>query len=475
MAKTSSIFSKKKKIEEETHEKEVVSQEMDEISPTDEKTNSTKKRKFVIVTEDFTGLGWAKKLQHEGNDVILAYKLKDDDDMSKEAKMIGLGIVEVMELDEVFKDRKSYKDWYWIFDMNIYTDMAKTLNDEDFKVLGGQEISEKLENDRDFAKDLMEKYGIKSPPTHEFTSIEDGLKFLEENSEKAYVFKPDEPKGIVCTYVPDCEKSAQANKELSVYLSSIGDAGTYILQERIKGVEANFEVWFHKGKPFFAMCDIECKKKLNQDLGGMVGCSQDINFAIPLECKAIKSTIGKLYEYYKDLKYTGFVDANVIVYDNQNYYLETCNRFGYNSHPNIFLSISKVPTGELLASIIDGDIHDFYDKIRFGFGASATLYIDSPKQGLPIFIEDDMEDNFYMFDGYEEDGQLFMSGYSNEIGIVTAHGYTIKEAAEEMIEKAKGIRFPMRGMRSDLDRNDYHSSPQSRFDALDIMDYFDKI
>ena len=78
-------------------------------------------------------------------------------------------------------------------------------------------------------------------------------------------------------------------------------------------------------------------------------------------------------------------------------------------------------------------------------------------------------------DGYEEDGQLFMSGYSNEIGIVTAHGYTIKEAAEEMIEKAKGIRFPMRGMRSDLDRNDYHSSPQSRFDALDIMDYFDKI
>lgn len=461
MPKTSQMFSKKK-------------EESKVISPTEEKTHSTKERKFIIVTADFSGMGFAKKLKEEGNEVILAYKLKDDEEKVKEAKMIGKGIVDVKELDVVFKDRKSYKNWYWIFDMNIHTDIAKVLNEEGFKVLGGQEISDKLEHDRNFAADLMEQHGIKSPPTHEFTSIEEGLKFLDENPEKAYVFKPDEPSGLCCTYVPDSEKNEKANHELYVYLSSLGDAGTYILQERIKGVEACFEVWFYKGKPFFANCDLECKKKLNQDMGGMVGCAQDINFAIPLECKAVTSTIGKLYDFYKEMKYTGFVDANVIVYDNENYYLETCNRFGYNASPSMFFSISKVPVGELLASILDGDIHDFYDKIRYGFAASATLYIDEPKMGLPLFIDEDVNDNFYQFDGYQENDQMFMSGYCSEIGVVTVHAYTIREAAEELLEKAKLVRFPMRSMRTDLHKNDYHSSVEDRNLALEAMDYFDK-
>lgn len=467
MPKLADIFSRKKE------EKEV--ENMEEISPTDEKHISKKERKFIIVSQDFTGFGWAKKLREEGNEVILACELKDDDDKNKEAESIGSGIITVMRLDEVFKNRKSYKDWYWIFDMNVHIEIAKTLNDEDYKVLGGQEISERMENDRKFASELMEKYGIKSPPTYEFSSPEEGLKFLEENHEKAYVFKPDSPSGICCTYVPDNEKNEKANKELQVYLSSIGNPGTYILQERIKGVETNFEVWFFKGKPFFAMCNLECKKKLNQDLGGLVGCSQCIDFAIPLECKAIKTTIAKLYDFYKEIKYTGFVDANIIVYDNENYYLETCNRFGYNSHPNLFFSVAKLPVGEILADILDGNVHDFYDKMRYGFGASITLYTDQEQKGLPLFIEEDAQNNFFLFDGYLENNQYFMSGYCKEIGIVTAHGYTIKEAAENVFEKAKMIHFPMRSMRSDLDKNDYHSSPQSRHDALDAMCYFDKI
>ncbi len=465
MTKLGDLFSKKK---EQIPEKE------ETISPTDKKTESTVKRGFVIVSEDFTGLGWAKKLLDEGNDVIFAYKLKEDDEKKEEAKMVGKGIVDVFDLETVFKDRKTYKDWYWIFDMNVHVKVARQLFEEGYKVLGGQEISEKMENDRQFASNLMERYGIKSPPTHEFKSVEEGLAFLEENPEKAFVFKPDQPNGICCTYVPDSVKNEKANEELRVYLASLSETGTYILQERIKGVETNFEVWFHQGTPFFAMCNIECKKKLNQDFGGMVGCSQSIDFTIPLECKAVTSTIGKLYEFYKELEYTGFVDANIIVYDNENYYLETCNRFGYNSHPNLFFSVAKVPVGEILADIIDGNIDNFYDKMRYGFGASITLYTDQEKKGLPIFIEEDARDNFFMFDGYKENDQTFMSGYCGEIGIVTDHGYTIKEAAEEVLEKAKLIRFPMRSMRSDIDKNDYPSSPQGRYDALDAMDYFDK-
>lgn len=457
MKNTSDLFNKKK----------------DE--PIEEKvTRETDVREFIIVTRDFSGLGWAKKLQHEGNDVILAYKLKDKDENEKEAKKVGQGIVPVMELDTIFDERKKHKDSYWIFDMNIHTEYAKNLEEEGYKIFGGQEISDKMENDRNFATDLMKKYGIKSPITVEFSSSEEGLSFLEQNEDKAYVFKPDEPNEICYTFVPDNEKNEKANKELQVYLSSISDTGTYILQERIKGVETNIEVWFYKGKPFFAFCDIECKKKLNHDFGGMVGCAQSIDFAIPLECKAVRTTIAKLYDYYKELKYTGFVDANIIVYDNENFYLETCNRFGYNSHPNLLLSVAKNPIGDILSDFIDGKINDFYDNFRYGFGASISLYSDKPRPGVPLFIEEEAEDHFFLFDAYREDDQLFLSGYGQEIGIISHHGYTIKEAAEEAFEMAKNVRFPIRGLRSDLGKDDYHSAPINRFHALDVMCYFDK-
>lgn len=459
----STIFSKKRD-EPISKKKEVLKEE-----PTE-----NEKRTFIIVTQDFTGLGWAKRLQDEGNDVVLAYKLKDDEDKVSEAKKVGKGIVPVMELDEVISKKESYKKAYWIFDMNFHSDVATELREGGYKTFGAQEISEKMENDRQFASDLMAKYGIKSPPTQEFSSIEEGVSFLESNEDKAYVFKPDDQNERCYTFVPDNEDNEKANNELRVYMGSLGEAGKYILQERIKGVETNFECWFFEGKPFFAFCNLECKKKLNNDFGGLVGCSQSIDFAIPLESKAVKTTIAKLYDFYKELKYTGFVDANIIVYDNENYYLETCNRFGYNAHPSLLFSVAKNPVGQILADFIDGKINDIYDNFRFGFSASITLYTDDPKPDVPLFIDEKANEHFYLYDGYKKDDQLFLTGYCPEIGVISAHGYTIKEAAENVLEMAKNVRFPLRGMRSDIDKNDYGSAPQGRHDALEAMDYFEK-
>lgn len=440
----------------------------------EEVSQETPKRHFIIVTEDFTGLGWAKKLQEEGNDVILAYKLKEDDDKKSEAKKVGQGIVPVLELDDVMNNKKKYKDSYWIFDMNVHVKVANELREGGYKVFGGQEISEKMENDRQFASDLMAKYGIQSPPTKEFSSIEQGLDFLEQNEDKAYVFKPDEQNDKCYTFVPDNEDDKKANKELIVYMGSLGDAGKYILQERITGVETNFECWYCKGVPFFAFCNLECKKKLNNDFGGLVGCSQSIDFAVPLESKAIKTTIAKLNDFYKDMEYTGFVDANVIVFDNENYYLETCNRFGYNAHPSLLFSVAKNPIGEILSNFIDGKIENWYDNFRFGFSASITLYTDDPKPDIPLFIEKDADKHFYLYDGYKKGDQFFLTGYCPEVGVISAHDYTIRNAAQMALEKAKLVHFPLKGMRSDIDRLDYPSSPEERYAALEAMDYFDK-
>lgn len=433
------------------------------------------KKSFIVVTKDFSGFGWAKKFKDEGNDVILTYRLEEDDDKTEEASRVGSEMFKVIDFDELFKNRSSHKKSLWVFDMNIFTDEAEKLRSEGYMVFGGQTLSEKMEHDRKFASETMEQYGLESPPTHEFASIAEGLAFLEENEEKAFVFKPDNSDGSYSTFVPDSEKDTAANEELRTYMRSLGEgSGSYILQERIKGVETNFEVWFFNGKPFFGFCGIECKRKLNHDYGEMVGCAQDINFILPLKTKGIRETVGKLFPFYEKQKYTGFADVNVIISKNKPYFLEVCNRFGYNSHPNLFLNLAKDPVSDILWDFANGKIDGFYDRFNFGFGASIVLYADHIKGGAPMYISEEVENQFFCFDGYCEDDHMFLSGYSNEIGIVTGHGYTIKEAAETALKNADKINFPMRGLRSDIDKNDYPSSPQGRYDALLAMKYLEE-
>lgn len=426
-------------------------------------------KKFIVVTQDFSGLGFAKRLTEEGNDVLVAIIPKEDEDNEELLMRVGDGIVEKQEISKVIKNRLNYKDAYWIWDQNHNFEYADQLRKEGFKVFGGQELAYKMEHDRKFGNDIIKKAGLDTLPTHEFSDIQSGLDFLDANEDKAFVFKPDESVAAYTTYVPDNEIDEYANRELYRYMESLSDDGTYILQERISdALETNVEVWLYKGTPFFAFVDLESKRKLNKDEGEMVGCAHDIVFTTSLESRLVKETIAKLYPFYQD--YTGFLDMNVLIKDKKFYFLEFCARFGYNSHPNLFWNLALSPIGEILSDFIDGKIEDFYRHFNYGFGASVTLYIDHPREGLPFKKQEHFHGHFYHFDTYEnEDDEYFLAGYANEVGIVMGYGYTIEEAGRDALRNGDKIFYPMHAMRTDICGREYNSSPANRYDALEAM------
>jgi phosphoribosylamine-glycine ligase len=316
---------------------------------------------------------------------------------------------------------------------------------------------------------------VKVPSTFEFSDAKEGLEFLDQNPDTAYVFKPDEGAGTFSTYVPDAVKPDKANRELYDYLSSQeGDTGTYILQERKEGQEVNIEFFLYKGKPFFAHANFECKRKNNKDENEMCGCSQDIDFVVPIDCKLAQNTIGKLIKLPEFKDYTGPADMNIIVSDNEYWWLEFCFRQGYNSSPNLFINLALKSFPELLISWLDGDIKDFNRHFRFGFGATVTLRIDHPRKAYPIFIPEDMENKFFMFDQYKIDDKYLLAGYGEEVGIVCAHSYTIQTAAEQVLRDVDKINYPCHSCRTDLDKRDYESSPQLRYEALEAMRMFER-
>ena len=437
-----------------------------------------KQKTIIICSEDLAGLGFAKICIDNGYKTIFAYKMKEDEESEEEYLACGKGIVPKVELEKIFKERNKYREAYWIWDFNHNFEFAETLRKEGFKVFGGHELTYKMEKDRHFGTEIIKKAKLETPPTFEFKTIDEGLKHLDENLDKAYVFKPDEGKGCFTTYVPDSVKKEAANRELYSYMvSQDGETGTYILQERIDGVEANFELWLYKGKPILAYCNFECKRKLNHDEGEMVGCSQDIGFLIPIDCKGIKLTIERLLPQYRS--YTGFLDMNVIISDNEVYFIEFCARFGYNAHPNAFMNLAKKSFPELMTDWMDGKVEKFEENFKYGFGASITVYIDHPKKGYPIYITEDMEDKFYHFDILKEDNdeenEYTLAGYSNEVGIVMSHNYTIEDAAKQCLKNLDKITYPNHSCRTDLDLENYEMSPQKRYEALNNCKFFSKI
>ncbi len=433
---------------------------------------------FVIVTKDYSGLGWAKMVKDAGATAFIAYHSKDipKDEEDRYAK-VGEGIAEKAPLSRFIENRAKLKNAYWIWDANHDSGVADQLRKEGFKVFGGHRLADKMEHDRIFAADLVKRAGIEVPETFEFKSIKDGVKFLEEHEDEAYVFKPDENKDGTpwCTTVPDNERDEKANEEIRLFLASMKEGeGDYILQKRVQGVEINIEGWFYKGKPFFAHANFECKRKYNRDLGPLIGCSQDIEFTIPIDCKVMKAVVLKIAALPEFKDYTGYIDSNVIVADNKYYFLEFCARFGYNSHPNLFLNLAIDPVTEILKAHVDGNIQDFYSHFRPGFGASVLMSIDTEVQGLPLIIPDDKDKKFYHYDAMMDGDQYRLAGFGHEVGIACGHAYDLKSAAEEAIDTFDAIHYPGRAGRTDIAETNYDTNPYERWVAAGAMKLFER-
>lgn len=438
--------------------------------------------KFIIVSADASGEGWAKMLlsgaagrgnprEEHNTDVIFSLIPKDDEEKLENLEKVGEGLLDCIPFDIIWESRKKYRDYLFVFDQNHNSDKAEQLRKEGFMVFGGLKLSDRSEHDRDFGISLIEKAGLDTPETQEFSSIEEGLSFLDENEDRAWVFKPDEPdeKSWVTT-CPDHDNDPKANREIYNFLKSQNNSTPFILQERVKGVEINVEFFVYEGKPFFAHGNFECKRKYNGDYGKMIGCAQDFEFVMPLNCKILKDTLWKLVELPDFKDYTGFLDMNLIVADNKYYFLEFCQRFGYNSHPNLFLSLAISPLSEILSDWVLGNIDNFYSHFRLGYGASISCNIDVPVMGLPLSFDDETDESrFYPYDTYREDDMDYLCGYDEAVGVVVAHDYDPKSACEEAISKFKRIHYPGKFGRIDLAQIDYLSNPIERLTAIREM------
>ena len=423
--------------------------------------------KFVVVTKWFTGLGFAMRLRDEGHDVELAVAGIDDQRLQARYALVGNGLVPKRPLAHVMADRERERDTYFIWDENHSVTENECLRENGFKVFGGGRYADTMEHDRDACLDFVGRYGLQSPPSHAFEDAKAALRFLESHPATAFVCKPDVGDNHE-TYLPQSDRAEEANVELRAHLRSFRSRSSFVLQERKDGVETNVEVLFVRGEPRFASMTLEAKRRLTGDLGDLGGCAFDFVFAVPLESRAVQETVGRLYPAYREMQYTGFGDANVVVARDGVWFFEKCERFGYNAHPNLFWNLAHDPLGETFAALVNGD---FAPNFSPGFGASCTMYMDHPEPGKAIQFPADVYPSLYFFDAQRDSDALLTSGYADSVLCVNAFGYTIPQAWEAALTRAAQVKFPGCSYRLDGAGTDYPSSPMRRYEALAAMHY----
>lgn len=425
--------------------------------------------KFLLYSPELVGGAIGVRLKQEGNEVEAFVKEK----RSKHG-LDGL-LPKVNSLEEGL----SHNPDVVIFDYCKSGDVADDIRKKGFRVLGGSKFADLIELDRGMGIKMAEKMGLRVPPYQSFgkNDIEKAIEFIQETGER-YVLKPDGNLGAAMTYVSaDADDMIQELEHMQREKMVKGD---FILQEFIPGVEISTEAWYSKGAllaPFNGT--LEQKHYLSGDLGPNTGCESSVVWAYPEGSKIADLTIVKLDPVFKKMGYTGPIDINCIIADEdgQPYFLEYTPRFGYSA----FYALTQIleqDIGELFYNVAEGTT----EPMPLAEGIGASLTVSMPPYPLEAnketaFLYDKIKgrkimnppDDDHWFPGdvmLDENKELVCAGGDGLIGFITGRGSDLEDTMESLYDMAREIEMSDKGYRNDAD-----DRVKKNFPKLESMDY----
>lgn len=441
--------------------------------------------RIVWFTFDGNGFSVAKKLQEEGHEVLVGqaetYKElgidKEEDPKDQKQRMqTWEGMIEKTTAQELLKTMESFEDkddWGVICDFNNLFALAEKAqelgfaseNGRGFYMLPTREQFE-LESDRDKGKNFVqEHYQIRVGEKHDFKTIDEGIKFLQEAATRDQIFVLKAYNDDLNAIVPTSDDATLAKDELISALASERagyESQGYLLEEKIaEPLERTPQAVFYDGRPVFYDLDIESKPLLAGDTGPQTGCSANIIVPIsefdPICDMAFPPIVYDMAQKQKGL----FVwDASILTdaRTGEHYFGEFCaNRWGYDS---FFTELS-----------MSGSVGAYFEKVMRGenplihpFGVAVREFNVKKTGGISV-IHKEVQD-VWMFDvKATKSGGVASIGYCWDLLVATGAGKDLDEALDICYERLKSIAFTGGGYRPRFDfvSEEYPTSMMTRY------------
>ena len=338
--------------------------------------------------------------------------------------------------------------------------LARDLREAGKAVVGGTPNTDRLEEDRGYAMEVLEENGVNTVEHHVFREFDAGIQHVRENP-APYVIKPlGEVQNVKrLLYVGDEEDGSDVIDVLRAYEKAWGHRMKgFQLQRKVEGVEVAV-CGFFDGDEFVDRVNFnfEHKKLFPGNIGPSTGEMGTSMFWAGRN-RLFRETLGKLEGWLADEGYVGSIDVNCIVNETGIYPLEFTPRFGY---PTIALQEESIEssTAEFFYDLAHGnkpepELHGGYQiAVRvvlppFAFDDEET-YDESSRNAAVVFETAD-RDGVHLEDVKQVDGQWRVAGESGMPIVVTGKGETMSAARERAYDRIDRIVMPNMYYRDDI-------------------------
>ncbi|MCL2485792.1 MAG: phosphoribosylamine--glycine ligase [Endomicrobia bacterium] len=380
---------------------------------------------------------------------------------SEIAQNVNIAVDEFSKLADFVKDNNI--DFTFVGpEVPLSLGIVDFFENKGLKIVGPSKDAAKLESSKIYSKQFMRKYDIPTAEYHNFSDVNEALKYLENWEEnKKVVVKADglaAGKGVyMCNGKSD---AVNAVKQL-MQNKALGDAGTnVVIEEFIDGQELSYLV-FTDGISYSMMPAAQDHKRINDNdeglnTGGM-GAYAPAPLATAELTKIVEDTIvKKSIDGIKseNLNYKGVIFVGVIMNGNTPYVLEYNCRLG-DPETQAVLPLLDADLTDISLAIAEKKLSDIEIKWKSESAVCVVLasggYPEKFESGFEIYGIENISDKKTMVfhAGTKADnGKIFTSG-GRVLG-VTSIAPDIKSAIDKVYSQVNLISFKNMHYRKDI-------------------------
>lgn len=334
-----------------------------------------------------------------------------------------------------------------------------------YRVVGGSEWGDRLENDRAFAQHLLAELGFPAGHVREFADLGEATAFVAGRPRR-YVLKfcgPDFSSGD--NFIGEDGEGADVVAFMQSKAGALEQACRFVLMDFIDGIEMGVGAFFNGERFLLPAClDWEHKRFFAGNMGELTGEMGTVATFSGTHT-FFEATLLKLEPHLRGRGHVGWVNLNTIVNGDGIWPLELTCRFGYPGFA-VLTPLQRTGWGQLLELMLDPASSSFEAHPGFSTGIVITTppfpysrkEIDEPV-GLPILVNADHRHVHYGEVGISGK-HLVTSGLYGWTMVVTGTGASIEGSRLAAYNNVIGVRVPRGRYRLDigerLEASQYH-------------------
>lgn len=363
------------------------------------------------------------------------------------------------ELDWI---KQAGDDGIILFESAIKGDIQDELRMAGYQVIGGSAYGDRLENEREFGQQTLQKIGLHTVKSHRFTNFSSAIEFVQ-HSPTRYVFKINDAASLrTKNYVGELQNGNDMIALLSLQKSQWSESWLpdFVLMEYIEGIEVGVGAYFNSHdflRP--VVLDFEHKRLFPGDLGELTG---EMGTVVTYRGGNLifEQSLGRMRDLLREGRYCGYINLNLIANDEGLWPLEFTSRFGY---PGCYIceALQNEPWEVIFRKMLQRDSTETSTLDGYAVGVVLTIPpfpythgYEELSKGTPIFFRDDMtpedREQLHLAEVAMHGKQLVASGMTGYIGVANGVGDTIEQACRKAYALAHKVVAPNLRYRNDI-------------------------